>query len=70
MSRVKRLAIAAAVIVLAVPALLLLGGRQWLLTGLPDYGRSLTVGGLGGPVHIVRDLHAVPRIRAGSLTDA
>lgn len=67
---VKRLAIAVAVIVLAVPALLLVGGRQWLLTGLPDYGRTLAVDGLGAPVHIVRDLHAVPRIQAESMTDA
>ncbi len=67
---VKRLAIAAAVIVLVVPALALVGGRQWLRAGLPDYSRTLTVAGLGAPVRIVRDLHAVPRIQAESMTDA
>ena len=70
MGRIKRLAIAAAVIMLVVPVLLLVGGRQWLLTGLPDYSRTLTVSGLGAPVHIARDLHAVPRIQAESMTDA
>ena len=67
---VKRLAVAVVVIVLVVPALLLVVGRQWLLAGLPDYGRTLSVGGLGAPVTIVRDLHAVPRIQAESATDA
>ena len=66
----KRIGLVALVVLVVVPALLLVGGRQWLRAGLPDYGRTLTVNGLTAPVHIVRDLHAVPRIQAESMADA
>ena len=69
--RIGMVAVVVLVVVLVVvPALLLMGGRQWLRAGLPDYGRALTVSGLTAPVHIVRDLHAVPRIQAESMADA
>ncbi len=70
MRRLKRPAIAAVVIVLVVPALVLAGGWRWLLTGLPDYGRTLTATDLSAPVRIVRDIHAVPRIQAATMNDA
>ena len=70
MRRVKRLAIWSTVIILIVPALVLFGGREWLHGGLPDYGRTLTASTLSAPVKIIRDLHAVPYIQAGSMADA
>ncbi|MEI6558886.1 MAG: penicillin acylase family protein [Rhodospirillaceae bacterium] len=67
---VKRLAVAVIVVVLVVPATLLVGGRSWLLSGLPDYGQTLSVSGLAAPVRIVRDIRAVPRIHAATMADA
>ena len=55
-------------------AILLLGasaGLAWLLlASLPEHKGEHVLAGLDGPVEVLRDVHAVPTIRAGTEADA
>jgi penicillin amidase len=48
----------------------LAGGYIWLRQSLPVVDGTIEVPGLAAPVAIVRDVHAVPHIEAGSFEDA
>ena len=48
----------------------LAGGFFWLRQSLPVVDGTIEVQGLGAPVEIVRDAHAVPHIEAESFEDA
>ncbi|MFZ5609368.1 MAG: penicillin acylase family protein [Pseudomonadota bacterium] len=66
----SRLAIKSIAITLGM--LLLIAGAilWWLRTSLPDSDRRLRLAGLGAPVEVIRDAHAVPHIFAASDNDA
>lgn len=57
---------ALAVIVLANIAT----GYIWIQAGLPRLNGRVAVAGLEGPVEVLRDVHGVPHIQAGSEPDA
>jgi len=44
-------------------------GYFWLLQGLPEVDGKRRAQGLGGPVEIIRDAHAIPHISGQTVTD-
>jgi penicillin amidase len=64
--RILRWALLGALLLLAVGG----GSYLWLRGNLPQTTGTITVAGLTAPVEIVRDIDAVPHIRAQSEADA
>jgi len=58
------------IVLVALLAVVLVGGYFWLRTGLPDYDTTLRLDGLRAPVQVIRDENAVPHIFAGNEADA
>jgi penicillin amidase len=65
----RRVLLKAAAAVLLLVAVVALGGYLYLRRSLPQIDGTITVGGVSGPVDIIRDADAVPHIFAANKAD-